>query len=445
MTKAKIGVVSLGCDKNRVDTEVMLNNLQLGGHTLTNDPADADVIIVNTCAFLESSRKEAIDTILEMSKFKQQGNCKRIIVTGCLGQKYGDQLYRHLDEADVIVGINQYDDIADIVEQSVQNEFRTLDVCPNGKSITQGDRVLTTMSHFAYVKIADGCDNFCSYCLIPYIRGRFRSRTIESIVDEVKLLVKRGVKEIILVAQDVTKYGTDLYGKSNTVELIKQLSAIQDLQWIRLLYCYPELVTDELIEQIATNPKVVKYLDVPLQHVDDFILKKMNRRCTTQQVYQLFDKLTNKGIDARTTFICGFPYETQQTHQKIVEFLQKYKLRNVGFFAYSKEEGTAAFNMPEQVSKRTKDKMVKNLYNLQYQIIEQHNQDDIGKVYQCIIDALEQKSTDGYTYIGRTQFMSPDIDGVVYIHSKQPLNSGDFVNVCITSYNQYDLIGEVQS
>lgn len=444
MDKIKLGVVSLGCDKNRVDTEVMISNLLGANFELCADASEAEVIVINTCAFLESSRKEAIDTVIEMSQYKTNGNCKKIVVTGCLSQKFGEELKQYLTEADIIVGINQYDKIAEIINNSLNTDQRIFDVCPNGKQITQGKRVLTTPSHYAYIKIADGCDNFCSYCLIPYIRGRFRSRTIESIVDEAQALASGGVKEIILVAQDVTKYGTDLYGSARIVELIQQLSLIPDIRWIRLLYCYPELVTQPLIEQIVSNEKVVKYLDVPLQHVDDMILRKMNRRCTEQQVYQLFDQLNNCGIDARTTFICGFPFETAETHKKVEQFLQKYKLRNVGFFAYSREQGTAAANMDSQVPEKHKQQMVKHLYEVQHNILYQRNRNDIGKTYSCIVDNMVEQQEQQFVYIGRTQFMSPEIDGVVYIHSAQPLNNGSFVDVKITDVADYDLIGEAQ-
>lgn len=438
MKQTIVGVVSLGCDKNRVDTEVMLGKLKQGGYSVTQQPEEADVIIVNTCAFLQSSRQEAIDTVIEMSHYKQD-KCKGIIVTGCLGQKFGDEVYKLLDEADAVYGINDYDSICQAVEEVVNGD-RVKRISPNSRYILEGERVLTTPSHYAYLKIGDGCDNYCSYCLIPYIRGRFRSRTMESVVEEARQLVGSGVKELILVAQDVTKYGADIYGKPQIVELIQQLSTIEDLRWIRLLYCYPELVDDNLLNEVVSNPKVVKYLDIPLQHVDDFILKKMNRRCSEEGVYKLFDKINSlqTKIDVRTTFICGFPYETEQSHLKVKNFLQKYRLRNVGFFAYSREVGTAAYNMP-QVHHSTKKRMVDRLYKLQHEIAVQLNRETVGTKQLCIID--EQLEDD--VYIGRTQFMSPQIDGVIYIHSNNKLNPGQFVEVNVTGEAEYDLFGEV--
>ena len=438
MKQTIVGIVSLGCDKNRVDTEVMLGKLKQGGYSVTQQPEEADVIIVNTCAFLQSSRQEAIDTVIEMSHYKQD-KCKGIIVTGCLGQKFGDEVYKLLDEADAVYGINDYDSICQVVEEVVKGD-RVKRISPNSRYILEGERVLTTPSHYAYLKIGDGCDNYCSYCLIPYIRGRFRSRTMESVVEEARQLVGSGVKELILVAQDVTKYGADIYGKPQIVELIQQLSTIEDLRWIRLLYCYPELVDDNLLNEVVNNPKVVKYLDIPLQHVDDFILKKMNRRCSEEGVYKLFDKINSPQtkIDVRTTFICGFPYETEQSHLKVKNFLQKYRLRNVGFFAYSREEGTAAYNMP-QVHHSTKKRMVDRLYKLQHEIAVKLNRETVGTKQLCIID--EQLEDD--VYIGRTQFMSPQIDGVIYIHSNNKLNPGQFVEVNVTGEAEYDLFGEV--
>lgn len=440
--KGLVGVISLGCDKNRVDSEIMLSKLVEGGYTLTNDCKVADVIIVNTCAFLEEARKEAIDTIIEMSAMKDVGNCKCIVVTGCLGQKYGHQVYKHLTEADIIVGINQYDDIVNIIDNQLATHNRSIATC-DSVAVLEGNRILTTLPHTAYIKVADGCDNYCSYCLIPYIRGRFRSRTIQSIVDEAKGLVEGGVKEIILVAQDVTKYGTDIYGSSQLVALIQSLSAIEGLCWIRLLYCYPELVTNQLIEEIVNNDKVVNYIDIPLQHVDDAILTKMNRRSRNAEIVALFDKLKAHNIEIRSTFICGFPHETAQTNDAVKDFLIKYKLRNVGFFPYSREEGTAAYNLDKQLRKNQKEKMIKQLYAVQKSISATNNAMEVGKTLKCIVDSFVEKEQQ-YIYSGRCYYMSPDIDGCVFIHSDTELTIGQFVDVVITNSLEYDLIGEVK-
>ncbi len=441
MSKAKVGIVSLGCDKNRVDTEVMLHNLITSGYEITPDPQDADVIVVNTCAFLQSARQEAIQTTLEMANFKQ-ANCKAVVVTGCLGQKFGDEVYDALTEADAVLGINDYDNIGEIIDQVLQGK-RIKQISDANSGITFGSRVLTTKPHVAYLKISDGCNNFCTYCLIPYIRGRFRSVEMHKIVEQAKTLVAGGVKELILVAQDVTRYGWDLHGESKLVELLTELEQIDDLEWIRLLYCYPELVSDKLIEKISSSSKIVNYIDVPLQHVDDKILKKMNRRSSQAQIETLFDKLTAKGIQIRSTFICGFPYETEETHQTVAKFLKKYKLRNVGFFPYSKEDGTAAARFDGQVHYRTKNRMVKNLYQIQHEITNQNNLADIGKTYSVVVDDFVEENIDGYVYCGRTSFMSPEIDGVVYLHSKNALEIGQFVDAVVTNALEYDLIAEV--
>ncbi|MCH5152947.1 MAG: 30S ribosomal protein S12 methylthiotransferase RimO [Clostridiales bacterium] len=439
--KTKIGVVSLGCDKNRVDTEVMLANLVQGGYEITSEPSEADVIIVNTCAFLESARKEAIDTILEMANFKRDGHCQKVIVTGCLGQKFGDELYRDLYEADAIVGTYEYDKICDIVAETLDGNRNLYRGCNEG--VTFGARILTTAPHVAYLKIADGCDNYCTYCLIPYIRGRYRSITLESAVGQARELAEKGVKELILVAQDVTRYGKDLYGAPKLVELIRELSQIQGIQWIRLLYCYPELMTDSLLEEIVHNPKVVKYVDIPLQHVNDGILRKMNRRSNGESIRILFDKLMQKGISVRSTFICGFPGETNETIAEVDEFLRSYKLRNVGFFAYSREEGTAAAKFDCQVSARTKQRYVKKLYATQYAVANELNQSDVGKTYDCIIDESDGKDGEYYLYKGRAYFMSPEIDGCVYVTSRKPLEIGSMYPVKISGVLEYDLTGEI--
>lgn len=436
----------MGCDKNRVDTEVMLANLQRGGYEITADAANADVIIVNTCAFLESSRKEAIDTVMEMFHYKDNGSCKKLIVTGCLGQKFGKEIFDGLDEADAVVGTNEYQNICDIVAETLAGN-RKLYNQGNPCNITFGERVLTTPSHFAYLKLGDGCNNFCSYCLIPYIRGRFRSVPMEQVVEQATKLAAGGVKELILVAQDTTKYGSDLYGEPKLVELLRQLSKIDGIKWLRLLYCYPELTDEKLIREIETNPKIVKYIDIPLQHVNGAMLKAMNRRSTAEGVRILFDRLekSTPKIQVRSTFICGFPGETEETVQEVAQFLQKYRLRNVGFFAYSREEGTVAAKMPNQVHAAKKKAYVKQLYKVQHSVVAQLLQNDIGKVYECVVDQFSNKEDNFYVYKGRTEFMYPEIDGVVYIYSAKPLNDGDFVNVKMTDVLEYDLIGEVVS
>lgn len=437
----KVGVVSLGCDKNRVDTEVMLANLARGGYEIVSNPEEADVIIVNTCAFLEAARKEAIQTALEMASYKKTGKCQKVILTGCLGQKFGEEVYAEMDEVDAVLGTENYDGICEIVQSTLNGERKLYHSCAEG--ITFGSRILTTAPHVAYLKIADGCDNYCTYCLIPFIRGRFRSVAMDKLVEQTTELAAKGVKELILVAQDVTRYGKDLYGELKLVELIRKLSEVDGIEWIRLLYCYPELIDDNLIDEIASNDKVVNYVDIPLQHVNDEMLRKMNRRSNAQSIRDLFDKLTSKGIQVRSTFICGFPYETRSSVQEVENFLLKYKLRNVGFFAYSREDGTAAAKMDKQVPERTKQSYVGKLYKTQYKIADLLNKSDVGKVYRCIVDEPPEFNDGKYFYVGRTYFMSPEIDGQVFIVSQKELAVGEFYDVKITGAVDYDLLGEV--
>lgn len=437
----KIGVVSLGCDKNRVDTEVMLANLVGGGYEIVSNPEIADVIIVNTCAFLESARKEAIQSALEMASYKTIGKCKKVIITGCLGQKFGEDVFNELYEVDAVVGTENYADICDIVADALKGERKLYQSCADG--ITFGSRILTTAPHVAYLKIADGCDNYCTYCLIPFIRGRFRSVEMDKLVEQTEELASKGVKELILVAQDVTRYGKDLYGEYKIAELVSKLSEVKGIEWIRLLYCYPELLDDKLIDEIVENDKVVNYVDIPLQHVNDEILRKMNRRSNGKSIRELFDKLAAKGIQTRSTFICGFPYETKQTVQEVESFLLQYKLRNVGFFAYSREKGTAAYKFDCQVPARTKQSYVKKLYKTQFKIANQLNRSDVGKVYKCIIDEKPEFNDGKYFYVGRTYFMSPEIDGQVFIVSQKELTVGEFYDIKITGAVDYDLLGEV--
>lgn len=437
----KVGVVSLGCDKNRVDTEVMLANLSKGGYEIVSSPEDADVIIVNTCAFLESARKEAIQTAFEMAGYKKTGKCQKVIITGCLGQKFGRDVFDEMHEVDAVVGTEDYGNICEIVANALKGERKLYQSCASG--ITFGSRILTTAPHVAYLKIADGCDNYCTYCLIPYIRGRFRSVEMDKLVEQSAELASNGVKELILVAQDVTRYGKDLYGDYKLVELLRRISKIDGLEWIRLLYCYPELINDELVEEIATNDKIVKYIDIPLQHINDEILHKMNRRSNAESISKLFAKLSQKDIQVRSTFICGFPGETRSSIKELENFLLTYKLRNVGFFPYSQEEGTAAAKFDNQVAERTKQSYVNRLYRTQYKVVDELNRKDVGKIYRCIVDEPPEFNNGQYFYVGRTHFMSPEIDGQVFIVSKKELTVGEFYDVKITGAVDYDLMGEV--
>ena len=422
-----IGFISLGCDKNRVDLEKMIYNIKSAGLKVVNDPINANIIIINTCAFLESARLEAIQNILEMSEYKS-GNLEKLIVTGCLNELNYPDLAESLPEVDSFINIKDNDKIVELIANTYNLKLSEKDF--NG-------RVLTTPNHYSYLKISDGCNNFCSYCLIPYIRGRFKSTPMEELIKEAKLLAETGVQELILVAQDTTKYGVDLYGEKRLVELIQEISKIEKIKWIRLLYCYPELIDDKLIQEIKNNPKVVKYIDIPLQHISNNILKLMNRRSTKENIYELFNKLKKEipNIFIRTTFIVGFPGETDKDYNKIIDFLKEFKLHNVGFFKYSREEGTRAYNFENQINEDIKEERVENLYQIQYQIQKDANSMLIGKEFDAIIDINDN----GLSY-GRIYGQCPEIDGTLVINEN--ICSGSFCKVRITNTKDYDLEGE---
>ncbi len=436
---AKVGVVSLGCDKNRVDSEIMLYNLRKGGYEITGKPEEADIIIVNTCAFLESARQESIDTTLEMARYKY-GKCKKLIMTGCLPQKFISEMFDEFTEVDGFLGTNDYKDIVSFIKGL---DKRCYKVSPNASRMEEGERIVTTPGHYAYLRVADGCDNFCTYCLIPSIRGKYRSRPIEHIVSEASALVAGGAKELILIAQDLTKYGFDLYGKASLVPLIRKLSEIEGTKWLRLLYCYPELMDDELINEIASNDKVAKYIDIPLQHSQDGVLKRMGRKSTRKGLEDLFAKLRAKAPDIalRTTFILGFPGETEDDFAGLCDFVKTQKMDNVGFFTYSREEGTAAAKMKEQIPEEIKRQRLEKLADIQYKIVIEKNKAKIGEKLKAIIDE-EISSTNGYLYKARSQYNAPDIDGCVYVTSKKPLAVGQFAEVVIKNFADYDLKGE---
>lgn len=432
----RIGAISLGCDKNRVDTEKMLSRLVEGGHTLVGSEEEADVIIVNTCAFIDDAKEESIDEILNAINAKNADNHKKVIVTGCLAQRYKDTLKEEFPEVDAILGIADYDKILQTVD-SVEQGNRICD-CSNLDKFYEG-RVLTTPYHYAYLKIADGCDNHCTYCAIPSIRGKYRSESIDDLLIEAKKLSDDGVKELILVAQDVTRYGTDFDGKSHLIELLDKLSEL-DFEWIRLLYLYPEMVSDELIDYIKNSKKVVKYVDIPLQHIDDALLKRMNRRMNSQSVKTLLAKLRDAGIKVRTTFICGFPGETKEQFETLKQFVEQTKFDYAGFFAYSREEGTPADkldgHLPEEVKKQRADELCR----IQSEIIASRNEARIGEITTVIYDDIDY---DRQMFVGREASQAPDIDNVVYFTSEDSLKIGEFYRVEITATDGIDLIGRV--
>ncbi len=428
--RKSVGVITLGCDKNRVDTENMLYRLRLGGYDITNDEQSAQIIIINTCAFIEAARKEAIDIILAAAACKSE-KCEKLIVTGCLPQKHLSELKEGLPEVDCFLGTDDYERICEIISSLYGEESVVKD------EHTKLTRILTTPPHYAYLKIADGCDNRCTFCTIPSIRGKYRSRNIEDVVDEAEELAEQGVKELILVAQDVTRFGADIYGEPKLVELIRRLSAL-NVHTLRLMYCYPELVTDELIEEIAKNPKVAKYVDVPIQHTDDKILKLMNRRNSGNDIKKLFSKLRNNGITVRTTVMVGFPQETEESFENLKTFIAEYKPEHVGVFAYSKEDGTPSAKLKGHLTKRTKAERVNAIGELHFKNRKEYNESMLGKTLEVIYEDIDY---DRNMFAGRTEYDAPDIDTKVFF-TADFVEAGEYYKVKITGYDGYDLLGE---
>jgi ribosomal protein S12 methylthiotransferase RimO len=437
----KIGIVSLGCPKNLVDSEIMLGLLKKGDYEIINDQNDAEIIIVNTCGFIESARQESINTIIEMAQCKKQ-KCKLLIVTGCLAERYRHEIIKEIPEVDAVVGTGSYSEINDVINKAFEGEKPEYYGNLSGTEYMENERLISTGKVYAYLKLAEGCDNFCTYCVIPSLRGRYRSRRIEEIVTEANKLAQYGVKELILIAQDTTRYGTDIYYKKMLVPLIQKISEIKGIEWIRLLYCYPEETDDALLDELANNNKLCKYLDVPIQHASDNILKNMGRRGSSKEITELLDKMRNRISDMvlRTTLIVGFPGETEEDFDILAKFIQKYRFDRLGVFMYSKEEGTPAAKMKHQILKSTKKKRYNTLMKLQQPISMQKNCDRVGRVYKVIAEGVAE---DGIFYYGRSSQEAPDIDGVIYFTSEQPVEINEFVNVRILQAGQYDLTGEV--
>ena len=444
----KIGVVSLGCPKNLVDSETMLGLIHEEKYEITNDPSEAEIIIVNTCGFIESAKEESINTILQMAEYKKSGSCKYIIVTGCLSQRYAEELFNELPEADAIAGVEVYDEIGSIIKRVMNGErFIMLerskpDVIYTSKE-TFLPRILTTPSYTAYLKIAEGCDNCCSYCAIPKIRGPYRSKPIEQVLKEAKALADNGVKELIVVAQDTTRYGEDLPGgKLLLADLLKELNKIESLKWIRVMYCYPNNFTDELIETFASLDKVCKYVDLPLQHASNRLLASMNRYDTREEVETLLAKLRKRipGIVIRTTFIVGFPGETDADFEELKEFVEQQRFENAGVFAYSQEEGTVAGAMPNQIPDEIKQERYHELMALQAQISEEIHKDTEGQTLEVLVEGIEEDGS-GLHY-GRSYREAPDIDGLVFIENPGDINPGCFVKVNILQGFTYESVGE---
>lgn len=438
MISRKVGMISLGCPKNQVDGEALLAKLQKAGYEIVNNIEDSDVMIVNTCGFIEQAKKEAIDTILEVAEYKNAGLISAIVVTGCLAERYQDEIIKEMPEVDAVLGIGANSDIVKACDKALCGIVTTS--FPNKCYLSINDeRIISTPSHWAYLKIAEGCDNRCSYCAIPGIRGGFRSRTIESCVDEAKALAESGVKELILIAQDTTKYGQDLYGKYSLDILLKELVKIDGIEWIRLFYCYPQRITDSLINVIANEEKVCNYIDIPLQHSDKTVLKNMNRVGDGDDYRALISKMRKAIPDLalRTTFMVGFPGETDEQFENLCKFTEDVKFDKMGCFTFSPEEDTPAYDMQNQIDDAVKVRRQEVLMNKQYSITEELNKQRIGRIYKVIIDTF-----DGEKYIGRSYMDSPEIDSGIIFTCDNNLNIGDFVNVEITDYNGYDLIGE---
>lgn len=434
----KIFIISLGCPKNQVDCEIMANKLISAGFQIAESIEDSDAVLINTCAFIEDAKTEAIENILEVAEYKKAGIISAVIVTGCLTERYQDEVMKEIPEIDAAIGIGADDDIVKVCMKALSgvttNFFPSKDLLP-----LSGERTLFTPPHWAYLKLSDGCDNRCSYCAIPGIRGKYRERDMQSIIDEANELVSRGVREIVLVAQDTTKYGSALYGEYKLAALLKELCKIKELRWIRLFYCYPDKVTDELIDTIAAEEKVCSYIDIPLQHCNGEVLRNMHRSGNYIELKELILKMKERipGLSLRTTLMVGFPGETEKQFEELCNFVKEMKFDKMGCFKFSPEEDTPAFDMENQIDEDVKIRREEVLMDIQYSVTESANKARVGKVFDAVIDGI-----DGNNYIGRSYLDAPEIDGGIIISSKEKLSAGDFIKVKITDYNGYDLIGE---
>ena len=436
----KILFISLGCDKNLVDSEVMLGLLASRGYEMIDDEQEADIIVVNTCCFIHDAKQESVDNILEMAEYKKTGKLKALIVTGCLAERYRQEIIDEIPEVDAVLGTTAYDKILDAVDEALEGkhflEMEDLQALP----VVDTKRQITTGGHFAYMKIAEGCDKHCTYCIIPKIRGTYRSVPMEQLIKEAEELAAQGVKELILVAQETTLYGKDLYGEKSLHKLLKELCKVSGIQWIRILYCYPEEITDELIQVIKEEPKICHYLDLPIQHANDEILKRMGRRTSKQELSDIVTKLRKEipDICLRTTLITGFPGETEEQHQELVEFVDEMEFDRLGVFTYSPEEDTPAATMPDQIDEEVKLERQAELMELQQEIAFDTAENMIGREMLVMI---EGKIADEPAYVGRTYRDAPKVDGLIFVETGELLMSGDFAKVTVTGAEEYDLIG----
>lgn len=454
----KVGFISLGCSKNLIDTEVAIGLFKDNHYEIINNPNDAEILVVNTCGFIESAKEEAINTILEMAEYKKK-KCKYLIAMGCLVQRYYEDLVKLLPEVDLFIKIDEYNKLWDKIEDLIKRDIVEKSTTKTSKKISEikplpmptynefMERVVTTGKNYAYLKIGEGCSNKCTYCAIPYIRGPFVSRKMEDILDEAEMLAKKGIKELIVIAQDTTKYGVDIYGESKLAELLEKISKVKGIEWIRFLYSYPEGITDKLINVVATNGKIAKYFDIPIQHISNPILKKMNRRTSKEDVTKIIEKIRKEVPDVtlRTSLIVGFPGETKENFEELLEFVKNTKFDKLGTFMYSKEEGTPAAKLPDQIHGNTKKARYNKIMEAQQEISKEILTNKIGKNYKVLV---EDMSFDGKYFIGRTMQDVPEEDGLVYIKNNKDLDENtilnNFVNCKIIEVSNYDLIGEIQ-
>ena len=449
MEKIKLFCVSLGCDKNLVDTEKMLGVAGGLGVSFTDDETEADAILINTCCFIGDAKEESVNTILDMARYKEEGKCRALIVAGCLAQRYKQEIIDEIPEVDAILGTTSYEEIGNVLtrlfeENGEEKKAEHISCFHDLKELpTQAEkRVMTTGGHYAFLKIAEGCDKRCTYCIIPYLRGPYRSVPMEQLLAEARELADNGVRELILVAQETTLYGKDLYGEKSLPKLLHELAQIPGIYWIRIQYCYPEEITDELIQTIKSEEKVCHYLDIPIQHASDRILRRMGRRTHKAELKERISTLRREILDIalRTTFICGFPGETQEDHEELMEFVDEMEFERLGVFTYSAEEDTPAYSYPDQIPEEVKEERRAEVMELQQEIAFEHCENMVGKVLDVMI---EGKVADEPAYVGRTYMDAPNVDGFIFVNGDEMLMSGDFVRVKVTGANEYDLIGEV--
>ena len=438
----KILFISLGCDKNLVDTEGMLGMLASRGYEMTNDEQEADIIVINTCCFIHDAKEESIQNILEMAEYKKNGSAKALIVTGCMAERYRQEILDEIPEVDEVLGTTAYDRILDAVDAALAGQHEVMTADLDALPLPETKRLVTTGGHFAYLKIAEGCDKHCTYCIIPKIRGNFRSVPMERLLKEAQDLAEQGVKELILVAQETTLYGKDLYGEKSLPKLLRELCKISGIRWIRILYCYPEEITDELIQVMKEEPKICHYLDLPIQHANDTILKRMGRRTSKQELIDIVQKLRKEipDICLRTTLITGFPGETQEQHEEVMEFIDTLEFDRLGAFTYSPEEDTPAATFEDQIDEEVKEDRQADIMELQQEIAFDKAEDMIGRE---VLVMIEGKVADENAYVGRTYRDAPNVDGLIFINTDVELISGDFAKVKVTGALDYDLIGEL--